>query len=114
MPLFRKPHALIFWDAQEVYDGQNAVIDTSRAPGQTVRGQLTPMGARTLEEQWGLALQRPHLWLCNLSDDGKFKEGDYATYNGREFTVKGIKRWGALANLDHLECLLEEHTNGAL
>lgn len=110
MPLLRRPHTASVLDAENLVHGAGAVVGATRTAAQTVRGQLTPISASTAFEQWGIELQRPHLWLCNESDDGKFKEGDYLEINARRYTVRGIKRWTALNPLNCLECLLEEHS----
>lgn len=94
MPLAYKPHVLGVYSASEIEASGN-VLGTERIASTSVTGQLTPMSARQLTESWGIEIERPHLFLCDLADRGLVNEGDWLTHGDRKFFVRTKQIWDA-------------------
>jgi hypothetical protein len=107
MAVRRKPHTFTLTAIAEQKTGNRVDVPTYGA-GSAILCQITPETPRTVFDKWGMELEMPHLMLCEISDGSAIKIGDVGTYDSREFTVKGVKKWQAGNKTDHMEILLEQ------
>lgn len=80
----------------------------TRSGSTQVRGQLTEKTTQQAFEMFGLELNFPAVWLCNLADATSLKVGDRGTVNSRAYIVRaGPQQMGAEPITAHARYLVE-------
>lgn len=109
MALRRRPHSVVLVPVNNTYTGGRVDVP-EEGTGRVVKGQLTPMTTEAVVRTFGgdVDLQRPHLFLCNVSDGESAKVGDRVVWGSKNFYVKAPPMvWQAGQATDHVQILLE-------
>lgn len=83
------------------------VTSHSRSGSTSVRGMLEEINPEVAVRDFGLAVDFPGIWLCDLTDAVSIKVGDKITVNARDYYVKaGPQKMDAVALTAHARYLV--------
>lgn len=105
MSLIYKPHTFTVETASQKISGNDVDGRTLAAPV-TLSGQLSPIGAELVYQQYDLQLNAPFQLLCDLDTEPNFTIGSKVTYSDRVFYVRAFRPWLADPETDCYEVIL--------
>lgn len=110
MPLPYRPHTATVSAVAPTTASRETTAFT-RSGSTQVRGMLEENPSTADLEGFGFDVDFPAIWLCNLSDAGSIKVGDFITVNTRVYAVvSGPKKMDAITVIDHASYLVRRHT----
>lgn len=108
--MVEKPHTALIKVCSEKRAGSQ-VKGVEFTDGATITGQLTVKDQQWIFERWGIKVERPALWMCDL-DDATFKKGDRLLIDGTEWTVEAHpQRHEADTETSHATAPLDRREN---
>jgi len=100
-----KPHTITVQSITKGAQSKSPVIGA----GVTVQGQLTPKMPASIYQTWGVDLQRPHEFFCEVDDASNFGNGFKVTLGSRTFFVSAPPMVFSVGlGADHCKVLLDE------
>ena len=103
------PHTVTVQSYTDDVQASKGVKAPTRGTSTSVPGQLTPKTPLSTFQNWGIELQRPHEFYCELSYAQYFIQGYKVNFNGRTFIVSApIAYFDVGLGADHCKVLLEE------
>lgn len=82
----------------------------SKSGSTAVRGMLEETTPAQAVRDFGLDVDFPGIWLCDLADAGSIKVGDRLAVNTRTYLVKaGPQKMDAVAATSHARYLVARH-----
>jgi hypothetical protein len=100
-----KPHTITVQSVSKGAQSKSPVLGAAVS----VQGQLTPKMPVTTYQTWGVDLQRPHEFFCEVDDASNFANGYKVTLGSRTFFVSAAPvTFSVGLGADHCRVLLEE------
>lgn len=110
MSLFYKPHTATVTQVGELTSSGEIVGYTDLIPTVSVAGQLTEKTPQQALEMFGIDVQFPAVWLCDLGDADSIQVGFRMSVNSREYIiVAGPQRMDAEPITSHARYLVRRY-----
>lgn len=107
MPLYYKPHSATVRQYTSATTASEITSYPALTPDVTVNGQLTEKTSQQVFAEWGLEVDFPAVFLCDLTDADDIQVGYLIIVNSREYYVQaGPKRMDAEPITAHAMYLL--------
>lgn len=112
MPLPLKPHTMTVTKYTTATVSSEVTSYPAVVPDVTIDGQITESSPVAVLEEYGIDLQFPAVWLCDLEDADDLQVGFKGVVNGRTYrVVSGPQRNDAVPAISHARYLLERESD---
>lgn len=113
MSLISRPHTATVYSTSVEPDADGILGHPEFGASSTIKGQLTPLDPAKAFEVMGVAVERPHKFIVNVSDASSFDDGTKFTVSGRTFYVVGAPEvWNCGQPTDHAIVICRENVRG--